>query len=93
MIAIDVRSSSSDENMTGYVTNKRKLAVCFLGVFISYFYYGVVQEKITRADYGEKKEKFVYALSLVFIQCIVNALFAIAGKFMVWVAFLSHLGY
>ncbi|XP_068743991.1 solute carrier family 35 member B1-like isoform X2 [Montipora capricornis] len=30
----------------------------------------------TRADYGEKKEKFVYALSLVFIQCIVNALFA-----------------
>lgn len=78
MIAIDVRSSSSDENMTGYVTNKRKLAVCFLGVFISYFYYGVVQEKITRADYGEKKEKFVYALSLVFIQCIVNALFAIA---------------
>lgn len=46
MIAIDVRSSPSDENMTGYVTNKRKLAVCFLGVFISYFYYGVVQEKM-----------------------------------------------
>ena len=35
----------------------------------------------TRADYGEKKEKFVYALSLVFIQCIVNALFAEASKF------------
>lgn len=34
----------------------------------------------TRAPYGEKKEKFVYALSLVFVQCIVNALFAEAGK-------------
>ena len=33
----------------------------------------------TRAPYGEKKEKFVYALSLVFVQCIVNALFAEAG--------------
>ena len=36
----------------------------------------------TRADYGEEKEKFVYALSLVFIQCIVNALFARASKFL-----------
>ena len=34
----------------------------------------------TRTPYGEKKEKFVYALSLVFVQCIVNALFAEAGK-------------
>ncbi|XP_068743980.1 solute carrier family 35 member B1-like isoform X1 [Montipora capricornis] len=72
----DLESGSSEERMTSYVTDKKKLAVCFLGVFISYFYYGIIQEKITRADYGEKKEKFVYALSLVFIQCIVNALFA-----------------
>ena len=34
----------------------------------------------TKASYGEKKEKFVYALSLVFVQCVVNALFAEAGK-------------
>ena len=33
----------------------------------------------TRAPYGEKKEKFVYALSLVFVQFFVNALFAEAG--------------
>lgn len=32
----------------------------------------------TRGDYsqGEKKEKFRYATTLVFIQCIINALFA-----------------
>ena len=35
----------------------------------------------TKANYGEEKEKFVYALSLVFIQCIVNAVFAKAGNF------------
>ncbi|KAL9966240.1 hypothetical protein ACROYT_G024287 [Oculina patagonica] len=69
-------SQSSDTKMTPYVTNKKKLLICFLGIFISYFYYGIIQEKITRAPYGEKKEKFVYALSLVFVQCIVNTLFA-----------------
>ncbi|KAF4092850.1 hypothetical protein AMELA_G00026050 [Ameiurus melas] len=52
--------------------------VCFLGVFVCYFYYGILQETITRGDYGqgEKKEKFHYATTLVFIQCIINALFA-----------------
>ena len=35
----------------------------------------------TKANYGEEKEKFIYALSLVFIQCIVNAAFAKAGNF------------
>nr|CAD44563.1 endoplasmic reticulum UDP-Glc/UDP-Gal transporter [Xenopus laevis] len=55
-----------------------RLLVCFLGVFVCYFYYGILQETITRRTYGEgeKQEKFRFALSLVFVQCIVNALFA-----------------
>ncbi|EMP33756.1 Solute carrier family 35 member B1 [Chelonia mydas] len=54
------------------------LPVCFLGVFVCYFYYGILQESITRGKYGEgaKQEKFKYALSLVFIQCVINAVFA-----------------
>ncbi|KAF5903783.1 solute carrier family 35 member B1, partial [Clarias magur] len=38
----------------------------------------VCEEAYTRGDYGqgEKKEKFRYATTLVFIQCIINALFA-----------------
>ncbi|KAM8947217.1 solute carrier family 35 member B1 [Pelodytes ibericus] len=55
-----------------------RLLICFLGVFVCYFYYGILQETITRGTYGEgeNQEKFRFALSLVFVQCIVNALFA-----------------
>ncbi|KAG9333438.1 hypothetical protein JZ751_011598 [Albula glossodonta] len=51
---------------------------CFLGVFVCYFYYGILQETITRGKYGEgeQREKFRYATTLVFIQCIINAAFA-----------------
>lgn len=56
----------------------RQLAVCFLGIFVCYFYYGILQEKITRSDYGEgeDKERFNYFFCLVFFQCIINAIFA-----------------
>ncbi|XP_061605125.1 solute carrier family 35 member B1 [Phyllopteryx taeniolatus] len=55
-----------------------RFIVCFLGVFVCYFYYGILQETITRGDYGhgDQKEKFRFARTLVFIQCIINALFA-----------------
>ncbi|XP_069809577.1 solute carrier family 35 member B1 [Dendropsophus ebraccatus] len=55
-----------------------RLLACFLGVFVCYFYYGILQETITRGSYGEgeNKEKFRFALSLVFVQCVVNAIFA-----------------
>uniref|UniRef100_A0A6I8N0V0 Solute carrier family 35 member B1 n=1 Tax=Ornithorhynchus anatinus TaxID=9258 RepID=A0A6I8N0V0_ORNAN len=55
-----------------------RLPLCFLGVFVCYFYYGILQEKITRGRYGEgpDKEKFTFALTLVFIQCVINAMFA-----------------
>lgn len=46
------------------------------GIFIMYFYYGVLQEEITKTEYGPKKEKFVYAQSLLVFSCIMNAVFA-----------------
>lgn len=56
----------------------------FLGIFVFYFIYGVIQEKITRGKYGSSEgpgERFTFTLSLVFVQCICNWLFA-KGKFM-----------
>ncbi|XP_039596605.1 solute carrier family 35 member B1 [Polypterus senegalus] len=61
------------------LNNERvRLLVCFLGVFVCYFYYGILQESITRGEYrtGDVQEKFKYATTLVFIQCIINAFFA-----------------
>jgi len=56
--------------------SNKKLLVCFFGVFFSFLVYGFLQENITKSTYGEAKERFVYTLALVFVQCIVNALFA-----------------
>ncbi|EDL15978.1 solute carrier family 35, member B1, isoform CRA_a [Mus musculus] len=52
------------------VPDRLRLPLCFLGVFVCYFYYGILQEKITRGKYGEgpKQETFTFALTLVFIQ-------------------------
>uniref|UniRef100_A0A1B6H1W7 Sugar phosphate transporter domain-containing protein n=1 Tax=Cuerna arida TaxID=1464854 RepID=A0A1B6H1W7_9HEMI len=49
------------------------------GIFICYFYYGLVQERITRGVYGktpETQEKFKCILALVFVQCVVNWIYA-----------------
>ncbi|KAK9704115.1 UAA transporter family [Popillia japonica] len=69
------------------MTSNSQFLFCAAGIFISYFYFGILQEKVTRGKYlietvdenGEAKvinEKFTYALSLVFIACFVNYLFA-----------------
>jgi len=49
-----------------------------VGIFSFYFYFGLLQEKITRGKYGEgdKQEKFTYTLALVCVQCIVNYIYA-----------------
>ncbi|PSN41949.1 Solute carrier family 35 member B1 [Blattella germanica] len=53
-------------------------AICAIGIFVCYFYYGVLQEKITRGSYGEgeDKERFTCMLALVFFQCLVNYIYA-----------------
>ena len=42
----NLEAGKSNTNMAPYVTNKKKLLVCFFGIFISYFYYGIIQEKM-----------------------------------------------
>jgi len=52
------------------------------GIFVCYFYYGILQERITRGKYGEgeNEEKFTYTLALVCSQCIVNYIYARISK-------------
>ncbi|KAJ0183661.1 hypothetical protein K1T71_000084 [Dendrolimus kikuchii] len=45
------------------------------GIFMCYFVYGMLQEKVTRGKYGDN-DKFTCTLSLVLVQCVVNYIFA-----------------
>lgn len=56
----------------------KRFIVYAAGIFICYFYFGILQERITRGKYGsgEKQEKFTYTLALVFVQCVVNYAYA-----------------
>ncbi|GFO02629.1 solute carrier family 35 member b1 [Plakobranchus ocellatus] len=84
----DARPADKTKSEGGEVTNPkalvmgeqstRKLVVCAAGIFICYFYYGILQEKITKGKYGEgdNTEKFTFTLSLVFVQCIINSIYA-----------------
>lgn len=68
-----------DELLKIMATNKHsKLLVCASGIFVCYFYFGMLQEKITRGQYGDEnnREKFTYMFALVFVQCVVNYVFA-----------------
>jgi len=65
--------------MATSTTNKHfKLFICAAGIFVFYFYFAILQEKITRGQYGdgENREKFTYMFALVFVQCLVNYVFA-----------------
>lgn len=63
--------------------DKTRFIVCALGIFFCYFYFGILQEKITRVRYGEevnedgsRGELFKFALTLVGVQCLCNWIFA-----------------
>ncbi|CAF3085874.1 unnamed protein product, partial [Rotaria sp. Silwood2] len=49
------------------------LFFCFLGIFVAYLLFGIVQESIVKGKYGEN-HKFKYILSLAFFQCVLNAI-------------------
>lgn len=57
--------------------NKSEVRFIFYaaGIFVCYFIFGMLQEKITRGKYGDN-DKFTCTLSLVLVQCIVNYVFA-----------------
>lgn len=47
-----------------------------LGIGLSYLYFGIVQEKITRTKHEPGAETFTCTMTLVLLQCLVNTLFA-----------------
>lgn len=62
---------------------KYKLLIAAAGIFVCYFYFGIMQEKITRGRYGTEVnedgtvgERFTFTLALVAVQCIFNWIFA-----------------
>lgn len=58
---------------------KLKFLIYATGIGLSYWYFGIVQEKITRTPHEPGKEKFTCTMTLVLLQCIFNTIFA---KFM-----------
>ena len=69
--------------MNSHTTDQAKFLGIALGIFFCYFYYGVMQEKVTRGRYGDEEnedgtvgERFTMAMALVAIQCICNYGFA-----------------
>jgi len=56
------------------MSSTRELAVCAIGIFFSYLFFGIIQEWITRHKYGENNERFTYTYCLVFVQCVANAI-------------------
>lgn len=68
------------------LTDKSRLMVASAGIFVSYFIFGMLQEKITRGRYGDEEnddgtqgERFTFTLALVGVQCLFNWLF-VKGK-------------
>lgn len=55
---------------------KLKFLLYACGIGVSYWAFGVVQEEISSKKHGPENEKFTCTLSLVLMQCIVNAIFA-----------------
>ena len=65
---------------------KQNMLISAVGIFVCYFYFGIMQEKITRGRYGTDEnedgtvgERFTYTLALVAVQCMFNYLF-VKGK-------------
>lgn len=72
---------------------KQKFFLYAAGIFITYFYFGIIQEKITRGRYSYetveenrtitvKNEKFTYSLIIVFVQCVINFIVAKIAAFL-----------
>lgn len=62
-------------------TDRLKFLLYAGGIFIFYFLFGILQEKITRGTYGENQEKFTSMQALVFVQCVINYMY---GKIMLY---------
>ncbi|XP_076269971.1 solute carrier family 35 member B1 homolog meigo [Rhynchophorus ferrugineus] len=67
--------------------HREKFLLYAAGIFVTYFYYGILQEKVTRGKYSTEQtladgsittkfEKFTFSLTLVGIQCVLNFIIA-----------------
>lgn len=76
------------------MNKNNKFIICAAGIFVSYFYFGILQEKITRGTYIYEvatedgtttsiTEHYKYFLVLVFVQCFVSCCFA-KGLLYIW---------
>ncbi|KER34263.1 hypothetical protein T265_00113 [Opisthorchis viverrini] len=52
------------------------LLFCAVGVFFSYLVYGIIQEKLTKGNYGNSNDRFNYFFSMLLFQCLANTAFA-----------------
>lgn len=52
-----------------------KFVIIALGIFISYLYVGLCQEKIMKSTYGDEEEKFTYANTLVEVSLVSGLIF------------------
>lgn len=66
-----------------HLPERSRFVIYAVGIFVCYFLYGIVQEKLTRGRYGDQVqtdgsvgERFTYALALVWVQCLCNYVFA-----------------
>lgn len=68
-----------------FIKSKNTRFLCYAaGIFNCYFYFGILQERITSRKYptlendkvGEDFEKFTYFFALCAVQCLANYLFA-----------------
>jgi len=84
-IVFTVANSREEEDVSERkgqeMDNSSRLLLYAAGIFVCYFYYGVLQERITKGKYlgatpGADPEPFNFSLSLVLTTCVVNYLFA-----------------
>ncbi|XP_062716777.1 solute carrier family 35 member B1 homolog [Aedes albopictus] len=68
-----------DKTSTCGMPCNKKAIIAALGIFVCYFCFGIIQEKITRGRYGDEPqedgtrgEQFTYAQALVGVQFICN---------------------
>jgi UDP-galactose transporter B1 len=66
-----------------------KFVTSAIGIFVCYFYFGILHEKITRGWYGDeqnedgtKGERFTFSLTLVGMQIGFNWVFVKGIKFL-----------
>ncbi|KAG5450495.1 Solute carrier 35 member B1 [Clonorchis sinensis] len=52
------------------------LLFCAVGVFFSYLVYGIIQEKLTKSNYGDSNDSFNYFFSMLLFQCLANTAFS-----------------